>query len=339
MNLLISILGPLALLVITIGGFFTIASGGKTEYVQRGRTAVKQALLGFVITLASWVIVTGLIHVLTGTPFTQLTIACNDDPIVLLPSTGTQSTPDAPTCLIIQEPVVPIKNNGITLNAQSTDDVTPPDNLQYRWEGIPQIDGETTKLVDFIWDGNAAIAKVTVTDTDGKSTSCSKTIAAGNCSSVYAGPPPSIAPNLQSLAQSIVSKGIRTRTGTDTITTAQVLQAWASGVASQRHTTDCDNDPSPGSINAVDGSNIVGDCWVTPSLGLLTNLNKLVSNPSTKNKTVVTRLTNGRHYCRSNHYRGSGVDLGSKPGELTPDDLSSLGITCADEGDHYHCSW
>lgn len=337
MNLLVSILGPLALLVITVGGFFTIASGGKSEYVQRGRAIVKQALLGFVITLASWVIVTGLIHVLTGTPFTQLTIACNDDQIETIPVTGEQTDPTSPTCLITQQPAAPARNDRITLSAQSSDDATPAGDLTYRWEGISQIEGETTQFVNFAWDGTAATAKVTITDTDGKSTSCTRSIAEGNCAAAYASAPPRIPDNLRDLAQGILRKGIRTRTGSDIITTEQVLGAWARGEASKRHVADCNKGGG-----VVDGSNITGGCWVTPSLELLTNLDKLVSDPRTRDKTVVTRLTNGRHVCTSRHYTGSGVDLGyTQPGDLQPGDMQSvLGRDCPIHGgNHWHCEW
>ncbi len=65
-DLLMSIVFPLAAVMIVIGGITIATAGGSTERVARGRQIVTAAVIGILIALLSWLIIDTIIKVVAS---------------------------------------------------------------------------------------------------------------------------------------------------------------------------------------------------------------------------------------------------------------------------------
>lgn len=63
-DLLMSIIFPLAAVMIVVGGITIATAGGSTERVAKGRQIVTAAVIGILIALLSWLIIDTLIKVM-----------------------------------------------------------------------------------------------------------------------------------------------------------------------------------------------------------------------------------------------------------------------------------
>lgn len=65
-NMILGIVGSLALLFFIYGGLMMIISSGKSEAVQKAKTILTNAVIGLVIVFTSWVIINFAVTILTG---------------------------------------------------------------------------------------------------------------------------------------------------------------------------------------------------------------------------------------------------------------------------------
>lgn len=56
-DIILGIVGSLALLMLVYGGFTWVLSGGSSEAVQKGKDIVRNAVIGLVVVFSSWMIV------------------------------------------------------------------------------------------------------------------------------------------------------------------------------------------------------------------------------------------------------------------------------------------
>lgn len=65
-DLLMSIVFPLAAVMVVVGGIMILTAGGSAERVSKGRQIVTAAVIGILIALLSWLIIDTIIKVLGG---------------------------------------------------------------------------------------------------------------------------------------------------------------------------------------------------------------------------------------------------------------------------------
>lgn len=65
-QLLLMFAGPLAVLFVIIGGFYYITSAGNEEQAQKGKRTLLNALIGIIIVVLSYTIVTVLQNTISG---------------------------------------------------------------------------------------------------------------------------------------------------------------------------------------------------------------------------------------------------------------------------------
>jgi hypothetical protein len=65
-NVILGVVGSLALLFFVYGGLMMIISSGKSESVQKAKTILTNAVIGLVIVFTSWIIINFTVSVLTG---------------------------------------------------------------------------------------------------------------------------------------------------------------------------------------------------------------------------------------------------------------------------------
>lgn len=64
--ILLYIAGPLAVLFLIIGGFWYITSGGNEEQAEKGKKTIFNALIGIVIVVLSYVIVSVIVNLVSS---------------------------------------------------------------------------------------------------------------------------------------------------------------------------------------------------------------------------------------------------------------------------------
>ncbi len=69
-NIMLALAGVISVLFLIIGGFWYITSAGNEETAEKGKGTVINAIIGIVIVILSYVIVTALSGVVTGGPNT-----------------------------------------------------------------------------------------------------------------------------------------------------------------------------------------------------------------------------------------------------------------------------
>lgn len=67
-NSLMTLVVPLAVIMIVYGAIRLIIAGGSEDSVKKGKDAITSAVIGIIIALASWIIVNTILHILTGHP-------------------------------------------------------------------------------------------------------------------------------------------------------------------------------------------------------------------------------------------------------------------------------
>lgn len=67
------LVGGIAILFLIIGGFRYIASNGNQEQAKKGKATIVNALIGLVVVILAWVLVTAVISVTTNIPSTGST--------------------------------------------------------------------------------------------------------------------------------------------------------------------------------------------------------------------------------------------------------------------------
>src|SRR3989338_4101272 len=65
-RILLATLGSVTILIVIYGGFVWLTSAGSAERIQKGKKIFEGALIGFVVVVASWVIINFVVAALTG---------------------------------------------------------------------------------------------------------------------------------------------------------------------------------------------------------------------------------------------------------------------------------
>lgn len=76
-QLMLGVIGSLALFFFVYGGFMWILSRGNPQMIQRGKDIITGAVIGVTVVMGSWFLINFIIALLTGTEFTNATIFSN----------------------------------------------------------------------------------------------------------------------------------------------------------------------------------------------------------------------------------------------------------------------
>lgn len=73
-QLMLGVIGSLALFFFIYGGFMWILSRGNPQMIQRGKDIIAGAVIGVTVVMGSWFLINFVIALITGTEFTNATI-------------------------------------------------------------------------------------------------------------------------------------------------------------------------------------------------------------------------------------------------------------------------
>ncbi|MBI2591256.1 MAG: hypothetical protein HYW34_01095 [Candidatus Brennerbacteria bacterium] len=77
-DFMVWIIFPIATAVMVYGGIMFIFSGGSPGKVEKGKSAIKSAVIGIAIMAFAWLLVNGVIQIMNGgSAFSWSTITCN----------------------------------------------------------------------------------------------------------------------------------------------------------------------------------------------------------------------------------------------------------------------
>ena len=66
--------GSAALVMLVVGGFYMLLAGGDPQKAKSGVTTIRNAIIGILLVLGSWIIINLLVSVFTGTPINSATV-------------------------------------------------------------------------------------------------------------------------------------------------------------------------------------------------------------------------------------------------------------------------
>src|SRR3989338_3779429 len=66
--------GSAALVMLVVGGFYMLLAGGDPQGAKSGVPTIRNAIIGILLVLGSWIIINLLVSVFTGTPINSATV-------------------------------------------------------------------------------------------------------------------------------------------------------------------------------------------------------------------------------------------------------------------------
>lgn len=82
-RLILGVLGSVTLVMFIYGGVIFLTSAGSAQRVQQGKTILLNAVIGVIIVIFAWVLVSSLVGTITGTGLSNPKIFGTDEPLTI----------------------------------------------------------------------------------------------------------------------------------------------------------------------------------------------------------------------------------------------------------------